>query len=124
MKLAVEELEAKAKAAKAASRKLAHLPTEVKNKALINIAESLVEREGEILDANRRDCEDAKASGMGDAMLDRLMLNSSRLQAMAQDLPRRPRRRGLRCPRFAQRPSHREVAGPIGGYRRHLREPA
>ena len=47
MKSAIDELEAKGKAAKAASRKLAHLPTEAKNKALINIAESLVEREGE-----------------------------------------------------------------------------
>jgi len=36
MKSAIAELEAKGKAAKAASRRLAHLPTEVKNKALIN----------------------------------------------------------------------------------------
>ncbi|TEU03478.1 MAG: glutamate-5-semialdehyde dehydrogenase [Dehalococcoidia bacterium] len=86
MQSAIEELENKAKAAKAASRKLAHLPTEVKNKALANIAESLMAREGEILDANRLDCEDAKASGMEKAMLDRLVLNSSRLQAMAQDV--------------------------------------
>ena len=85
MQTAIEELENKAKAAKTASRKLAHLPTEVKNKALVNIAESLISREGEILDANRLDCEEAKASGMDEAMLDRLMLNSSRLQAMAQD---------------------------------------
>jgi len=86
MKPAIEELENKAKAAKAASRKLAHLPTEVKNKALANIAESLISRESEILDANRLDCEEAKASGMDEAMLDRLVLNSSRLQAMADDV--------------------------------------
>ncbi len=86
MQSAIEELENKAKAAKAASRKLAHLPTEVKNKALANIAESLMAREGEILDANRLACEDAKASGMEKAMLDRLVLNSSRLQAMADDV--------------------------------------
>ncbi|MBA7485528.1 MAG: glutamate-5-semialdehyde dehydrogenase [Dehalococcoidia bacterium] len=86
MQSAIEELENKAKAAKAASRKLAHLPTEVKNKALANIAESLMAREGEILDANRLDCEEAKATGMDEAMLDRLVLNSSRLQAMAQDV--------------------------------------
>ena len=86
MKTAIDELEKKAKAAKAASRKLAHLPTEVKNKALIDIAESLISRQDEILEANRLDCEEAKASGMDDAMLDRLMLNSSRLQAMAQDV--------------------------------------
>ena len=86
MQSAIEELENKAKAAKAAARKLAHLPTEVKNKALIAIAESLIAREGEILDANRLDCEEAKASGMDEAMLDRLLLNSSRLKAMADDV--------------------------------------
>ena len=86
MQSAIKELENKAKAAKAASRMLAHLPTEVKNKALVNIAERLVAREGEILDANRLDCGDAKASGMEDAMLDRLILNSNRLQSMADDV--------------------------------------
>jgi glutamate-5-semialdehyde dehydrogenase len=86
MQSAIEELETKGKAAKAASRKLAHLPTEVKNKALINIAESLVARESEILEANRLDCEDAKATGMDETMLDRLVLSSARLQAMAQDV--------------------------------------
>ena len=86
MKLAVEDLEAKGKAAKAASRKVAHLPTEVKNKALLKIAESLISREQEILDANRADYDEAKASGMDEAMLDRLMLDSSRLQGIAADV--------------------------------------
>jgi len=86
MQSAIAELEKKGKAAKAASRKLAHLPTEVKNKALINIGQSLISREKEILEANRLDCDEAKASGMGEAMLDRLLLTSSRLQAMAQDV--------------------------------------
>ena len=86
MQSAIEELEDKARAAKEASRRLSHLSTEVKDKALINIAESLIEREGEILDANRLDCGDAKASGMDDAMLDRLVLDSSCLQSMADDV--------------------------------------
>ena len=86
MMSSIQELEAKGKAAKAASRKLAHLPAEVKNKALLSIAQSLSSREGEILEANRLDCDEAKASGMGEAMLDRLLLTSSRLQAMAQDV--------------------------------------
>jgi glutamate-5-semialdehyde dehydrogenase len=86
MQSAIEELEDKARAAKEASRRLSHLSTEVKDKALINIAESLIEREGEILDANRLDCGNAKASGMDDAMLDRLVLDSSRLQSMADDV--------------------------------------
>ncbi len=86
MELAVKELEEKAKAAKAASRKLAFLSTETKNKALVTIAEALIDRQDEILAANRIDYEEAKASGMSEAMLDRLMLSSSRLEAMAQDV--------------------------------------
>ncbi len=82
----IEELEAKGKAAKAASRILAHLPTHVKNNALLAIADSLAAREQEILDANRVDYQAAQAGGMDEAMLDRLMLNSSRLQAVASDV--------------------------------------
>jgi len=86
MKQAIEELETKAKAAKAASKKLAFLSTEIKNKALLNIAEAVVSRQDEILAANKVDYEQAKASGMNEAMLDRLMLSASRLEAMSQDV--------------------------------------
>jgi glutamate-5-semialdehyde dehydrogenase len=85
MKSAVEELEEKGKAAKAASRKLAFLSTEVKNKALVNIAEDLVNKKDEILAANKIDCNEAKASGMSEAMLDRLVLSPSRLEGITQD---------------------------------------
>jgi len=84
MKPAINELEEKGKAAKAASRKLAFLSTEVKNKALANIAESLIDKKDEILAANKIDYEEAKASGMSEAMLDRLMLSPSRLESIAQ----------------------------------------
>jgi len=86
MESAVRELEQKGKAAKAASRKLAFLSTEIKNKALLNISEALMDREGEILAANKADYEEAEASGMSEAMLDRLMLSPSRLEAMSQDV--------------------------------------
>ena len=86
MKSAIKELEEKAKAAKAASRKLAFLSTEVKNKALLNVAEALIDKQSEILAANKIDYEEAKASGMSEAMLDRLMLSPSRLEAMSQDV--------------------------------------
>jgi glutamate-5-semialdehyde dehydrogenase len=85
MSTAMKELEEKGKAAKAASRKLAFLPTEVKNKALLDIAEALIARKDEILAANKIDYEEAKASGMSEAMLDRLMLSSSRLDGIAED---------------------------------------
>ncbi|MBA7680893.1 Gamma-glutamyl phosphate reductase [subsurface metagenome] len=86
MKSAIEQLEAKAKAAKAASRRLAYLSTEVKNEALHNISESLLARRDEILAANRIDYKEAEASGMSTAMLDRLKLTSGRLESMAQDV--------------------------------------
>lgn len=86
MRSGIEELEQKGKAAKAASKKLAFLSTEVKNKALLNIAEGLIDKQDEILAANKADYDKAKASGMGEAMLDRLMLSSSRLQGMSQDV--------------------------------------
>ena len=86
MPAAIEELEVKGQAAKAASKKLARLSTEVKNRALLNIADALLSREEEVLSANRQDYGKAEASGMSPAMLDRLLLDPSRLVAMAQDV--------------------------------------
>jgi len=86
MKTAIEELEEKGKAAKAASRKLAYLSTEVKNKALANIADDLLAKKDKILAANEIDCKEAEASGMEAAMLDRLTLSPSRLEGIAHDV--------------------------------------
>ena len=86
MQDAINELEKKAKAAKEAARKLAHLPTEVKNRALTNLAEALVKRQDEIIEYNQADCNEAKASGMELAMLDRLLLSAERIAGMAQDV--------------------------------------
>jgi len=86
MKSAVDELEVKGRAAKAASRRMAYLSAEVKNKALHNIADDLLAKQGEVLDANQIDYKEAEASGMSTAMLDRLMLSESRLEAIAQDV--------------------------------------
>jgi glutamate-5-semialdehyde dehydrogenase len=82
----IEELEAKGKAAKAASRRLAYLSTEIKNKALANIADDLLAKKDKILAANEIDYREARASGMNEAMLDRLLLNSSRLEGIARDV--------------------------------------
>ncbi len=86
MTSAIEELEAKARAAKAASRRMAYLSTEVKNKALHNVSDDLLAKKGEILAANQIDYKEAEASGMNAAMLDRLLLNSARLESIAQDV--------------------------------------
>ncbi len=86
MNSGITELEEKGKAAKAASKRLAFLPTAVKNKALSGIAEALKARKKEILAANTRDYKESEASGMSAAMLDRLMLNTGRLDSMANDV--------------------------------------
>jgi len=86
MKSGIEELELQCKAVKAASRRMAYLSTEVKDKALHNISDGLLTRQGEILAANQIDYKAAEALGMSTAMLDRLLLNSSRLEFMAQDV--------------------------------------
>ena len=86
MNSAINELKAKAKAAKRAAQKLAYLSTEVKNKALKGIADALLAQQDKILAANRIDCQEAEASGMNAAMLDRLVLNPSRLEGIASDV--------------------------------------
>ncbi len=86
MKSAIEELEAKGRAAKSASRRMAYLSTEVKNKALVNIADDLLTRKDEILAANEIDRQEAVASGMNEALLERLTLDLSRLEGIARDV--------------------------------------
>ncbi len=85
MKNAVDDLNTKGRAAKLASRRLAYVSTDIKNKALSYIAEDILLRKDEILAANERDYKTAKFSGMSAAMLDRLMLNESRLEGIAAD---------------------------------------
>ncbi|MBF8265142.1 MAG: proA, partial [Dehalococcoidia bacterium] len=80
------ELVIKGQAAKAAARKMAFLSSEIKNRALLNIAEALVSQETAILTANKKDYEEGLASGMSEALLDRLLLNHNRLQGMANDI--------------------------------------
>ena len=86
MKSAIEELEKKVKTVKAASRRMAYLSAGVKNEALHNVSNDLLARKDEILAANQIDYKEGEASGMGAAMLDRLMLDSSRLEGIAQDV--------------------------------------
>jgi glutamate-5-semialdehyde dehydrogenase len=86
MKSTIDDLKAKGKAARAASRRLAYLATDIKNQALHNIAGDLLARKNEILAANQIDYKEGESSGMSASMLDRLMLDSSRLEAIAQDV--------------------------------------
>jgi glutamate-5-semialdehyde dehydrogenase len=70
-------------AAKRASRTLATLGADVKNRALEAIADALVERTEEILEANARDLEAGREAGLGAALLDRLALDAERIAAIA-----------------------------------------
>lgn len=68
----------------AASRGLALLDAGHKNRILRAMADGLLPRESEILDANALDLANAEAKGLSPAMLDRLRLDPKRLAAMAQ----------------------------------------
>ena len=71
--------------AKAASRTLAGVNTEQKNKALTLMADEIIKSADLILEANAEDMAAAKGK-ISDVMLDRLMLNSDRIQAMADGI--------------------------------------
>jgi glutamate-5-semialdehyde dehydrogenase len=82
----VREIEEKGRIARAAKKKLASISTQNKNEALLNIAEALIARKNEILEANAIDYEKAKNSEMNKAMLDRLMLSTERIHDIAMDV--------------------------------------
>ena len=86
MQTVADELGIKGQAAKKAARKLASLPGEVKDKALLNIASDLILRQDEILEANEKDYRAGQDSGLTDALLDRLLLTPERLSALASDV--------------------------------------
>ena len=75
-----------AQQAKDASVKLAQFGNVQKNQALLTIAEQLEQRSAEILAANAKDIEFAKNQGISTAIIDRLLLNESRLQGIANDV--------------------------------------
>ena len=66
-----------------AATAIASLPAEAKNALLRAMADALLADEALILAANARDIEAAAAKGIGSAMLDRLRLDTARLQGIA-----------------------------------------
>ncbi len=82
---AFKDLQAQGRAAKAASRQLAYLSTDVKNKALLHIAAALVQEKDKILAANKKDYREGEKSGLSAALLDRLILDEKRLEGIAAD---------------------------------------
>lgn len=81
----VEDLMGLGQAARSASRQVARLSSGVKNAALQNLAESLENDSDALLRANADDCADARASGLSEAMIDRLILTPDRLRGTAAE---------------------------------------
>ncbi|EOC1796586.1 glutamate-5-semialdehyde dehydrogenase [Vibrio fluvialis] len=74
------------KAAKDAAFQLATASTAQKNQALAIIADELEANATQILAANAKDIQLGREAGLTDALLDRLLLNESRLNAIANDV--------------------------------------
>ena len=72
--------------AKEASIKLAALPTKIKNKALLEIADSIKNNSNAILRANEKDVEEAKKSKLSYALLKRLMLDNHKISEMTGEV--------------------------------------
>ncbi|QHA86439.1 glutamate-5-semialdehyde dehydrogenase [Serratia rhizosphaerae] len=79
-------LEQMGKTAKQASWQLAVLSTAKKNQVLSVMADRLEADSDIILQANQQDMAQARASGMSEALLDRLLLTPARLTAIANDV--------------------------------------
>lgn len=82
----MSELIIKGQKAKEASYVLMNATTTEKNNALLKMAEVLLKSSKEILEANKKDLENAIEKGTPKAMLDRLSLDESRINGMADGL--------------------------------------
>ena len=72
--------------AKDAAAVLAKVSSEQKNKALLKAAKALRQSADTILAANAQDLKRGRENGMSEALLDRLMVNPARIDAMAEGL--------------------------------------
>jgi glutamate-5-semialdehyde dehydrogenase len=81
-----EQVEQKARLAREAARQLSRVSTAVKDAALAAMAHALMERQDYILECNQEDVKLAREKKLSEAMIDRLLLNESRIEAMAKGL--------------------------------------
>ena len=65
---------------------MANVNSDVKDRALRNIADGLRANQPEILEANARDISAGHDNGLAESFLDRLLLNPERLEAIAADV--------------------------------------
>lgn len=78
-----QEVRAIAEAAKAAAAPLAQISADVRNNALAAMAAALRANRVDVLAANAQDMDAARAAGTQESLLDRLMLDEARIEAMA-----------------------------------------
>ena len=81
-----ELVRAKAEAAHKAACALGVVSAAVKNKALLAMADALLEKTDFIIEANDRDMQAARENGMKESMQDRLRLTPERIEGMAEGL--------------------------------------
>ena len=74
------------KQAYAASRLMASISSEMKDKALNAIAKEIIKNKDRLIEINNKDLQTAKKSGLESALLDRLELTTTRIEAMADGL--------------------------------------
>ena len=86
MQTAIDEIKVKGEKARKGARKLATLTSAVKDKALLNIADALITRQSEILEANGKDYAAGTENGLDESFLDRLLITAERLEEMASDV--------------------------------------
>ncbi|MEK6680499.1 MAG: glutamate-5-semialdehyde dehydrogenase [Nitrospirota bacterium] len=72
--------------AKEASLRLARLNTNIKNNALIRMADELIKQADVLKEANKKDLQDAKDKGLSSTMIDRLTLTDKVIKGMADGL--------------------------------------
>lgn len=82
----MSELILKGQKAKEVSYILGNLSTGDKNKGLLAMADYLIKHSNHIIEANKIDIKAARESGTSESMLDRLSLDSKRIEAMANGL--------------------------------------
>ena len=80
------QMTALGQAARAAALELATTPTAAKDRALAAAAAAIRAAAPAILQANAADIADARAAGLSGAMIDRLLLDAKRIEAMARGL--------------------------------------
>ncbi len=81
-----QRLEKMGTQAKAAARTISQLQTVEKNEALLSMADALGNHAEEILEANQKDIEAGRASGLTEALIERLTLTEERIQGMREGL--------------------------------------